>query len=140
MNFLKRIANTGTITRVAGLGIGAISAKAVQSEKITGKILSGDKAKFAPAIPILVGLFLSGSRSQLAKNIGAGMISVGAGDAIQPLIPQTIKDQVGINGYDPVMMGKIGTMGAENVLMSGVDDFGGDSMDFTSGASGELNY
>ena len=132
MNLLSKEVLIGA----ASLGAGAVIAKVVQK-----KVLPMISPTISPVVGnlstlvvgILTPVIIKGS---VGTGLGAGMVAVSVAGLVDPYLAKA-----GITGYDDnafmgdVLMGETGG----DVLM-GASDFGNPSNDFTSAASGEMDY
>jgi len=103
------------VQKTAGLVGGAVAARKV------GSILPIENEMVKKAVPVVLGLVLSGQRGELVKGLGDGMIAQGGAD----------------------LLGSFGIAGVgEDVLMGSTDfeDFSSDSYDTTSSEAGEMNF
>ena len=105
------------IQKTAGLVGGAVAARKV------GAVVPVQNETVKKAIPVVLGLVLSGQRGELIKGLGDGMIAQGGADLLGSFVP-------GISGI------------SEDVLMGSTDfeDYSSDSYDTTSSEAGEMNF
>tara|TARA_R110000803_G_scaffold89528_1_gene156750 strand:+ start:36 stop:431 length:396 start_codon:yes stop_codon:yes gene_type:complete len=128
---VKNILKKENLVGAAGLGAGSLSAEVVLSK--VAPMLPGAAAKYAPALPIIVGLVLSNSKGFLG-HVGKGMIAQGVAGVAKTVIPADTKASLGIGG--DVMMGSV-MMGESLAPVAG---YSSDSYDYTSAAAGEMSY
>lgn len=131
INF-KKIVSINTAVQVAGLGAGSVAANYV-TNKVAPKIFKTESsAKFAPALPILAGVILSGTKAGgILSHVGNGMIANAAGKVIAGLVDAD--GTIGLGG--DVMLA-----GGPMLSGSGDSDYSSDSYDFTASAAGEMDY
>ena len=131
MNLLSKEVLIGA----ASLGAGAVIAKVVQK-----KVLPMISPTISPVVgnlsTLVVGILTPTLiKGSVGTGLGAGMIAVSVAGLVDPYLAKA-----GITGYDDTYMGDVlmGETGGD-VLM-GAADFGSPSTDFTSAASGEMDY
>lgn len=105
------------LQKTAGLVGGAVAARSV------GAVIPVENPTIKKAIPVVLGLVLSGQRGELIKGLGDGMIAQAGADLLGSFVP-------GIAGI------------SEDVLMGSTDfeDFSSSSYDTTNAEAGEMNF
>lgn len=118
MNFLKEIFSADGLTKIGGLAGGNMASKAVvfQGDKFIADakakaLVTDPKAenkildlasKALPVAPAILGCYLSGQKSTLARAIGNGMIAESLGSLIGGLIDK--ENKLGIGGTGQVFI------------------------------------
>lgn len=132
---VKKIFKKESLVAAAGLGAGALAAEVVTNKVAPMLDPTGSSdiiAKITPVLPLIAGFLLSTGTGPI-KTVGHGMLAVGVASLAKTIIPENLKETLGI-GSD-VMMG--------NVLMgeqASVAGFASDSFDYTAASAGEMDY
>lgn len=133
MEYVKKIFKKDTLVEITGVAAGTFAADLVNSQ-VTPKILkSSQMQRFAPAIPLGLGLALSFSAKKFTKTVGYGMLSNAMSSVIKTYLPPAVKSTVGIDGIGNVMMS-----GVDTPLMGTMDSEAG--FDYSQTPGGEMDY
>ena len=111
----------------AGLVGGGVAANVVSSKLLAKLTFIPDN--FKPAVPIVLGLFLSTQKNKMLANVGCGMIAVGGAKLIGGFVPSingiTEADIAGM--YDNIRISDEDITGAGDVLTGAGDVLNGPS-------------
>jgi len=87
---ISKIVNKNTLLKAGALGVGSLAAEVVTS-KVAPEILKTEESqKFAPAIPLLLGLLLNSSKGKLA-SVGDGMLAESVKGFAKTFLPEKTK-------------------------------------------------
>ena len=135
MKVIKNIFKKDTLVEVGGVMAGTLTADVVNS-KVTPKILKTAKTqKFAPAIPLGVGIALAGSGRKFVKTAGYGMMANAMSSIAKTYLPPAVKSTVGIDGIG----GEVLMSGVDSPLIAGVSAVES-GFDYSATPEGEMSY
>jgi hypothetical protein len=147
---MKKLFSKENLTAYAGLGLGSVAATLVEEKLVDTYVpetVGADvKSIIKGLTPIIAGVFTPTLiQGNFGQSLGDGMIAAGAASltrfAIKKASPEFagklgIQGDVMLSGYDDMPM-----MSAQPLMgNAGVDNFSGSSYDFTSSASGEMDF
>ena len=147
---MKKLFSKENLTAYAGLGLGSVAATLVEEKLVDTYVpetVGADvKSIIKGLTPIIAGVFTPTLiQGNFGQSLGDGMIAAGAASltryAIKKASPEFattlgIQGDVMLSGMDDMPM----MSGQPLMGNAGVDNFSGSSYDFTSSASGEMDF